>query len=40
MDSNLSQLPSNTNSKIKETFKQNLRFFKSVLYLTKKIFMI
>ncbi len=27
-------------SKFKETLQQNLRFFKSFLYLTKKVFML
>lgn len=40
MKPNLSVLPTNTSSKFKETLKQNLRFFKSLMYLTKKVFMI
>ncbi len=39
MEPNLSEPPINT-SKFKETLKENLRFFKSLMYLTKKIFML
>ncbi len=34
------QQPTINKSKFKETLKQNLRFVKSLIYLTKKIFMI
>ncbi len=38
---NLPEQPTNsTESKFKETLKENLRFLKSVLYLTKKVFML
>ena len=37
---NLPEQPTNTESKFKETLHENLRFLKSVLYLTKKIFML
>lgn len=40
MDPNLSELPTNTESKFKETINENLRFVKSLMYLTKKIFML
>ncbi|MFY0712058.1 hypothetical protein J1D01_00140 [Seonamhaeicola sp. NFXS20] len=33
------QIPFNE-SKLKETLQENIRFFKSLLYLTKKIFML
>ena len=33
-------LPTNDESKFKETLKQNLQFLKSLAYLTKKIFML
>lgn len=35
---NLPEQPINGGSKFKETIRENLRFLKSVLYLTKKIF--
>jgi hypothetical protein len=37
---NLSEQPTNTDSKFKETLRENLRFLKSLMYLTKKIFML
>lgn len=40
MEPNLSELPTSVNSKFKETLNENLRFVKSLMYLTKKIFML
>jgi hypothetical protein len=37
---NLPELPTNDESKFKETIKENLQFLKSLFYLTKKIFML
>jgi hypothetical protein len=37
---NLPELPTNSESKFKETLRQNLRFIKSLLYITKKLFML
>jgi len=37
---NLSEQPTFNESKFKETLRENLRFLKSFLYLTKKIFML
>jgi hypothetical protein len=37
---NLPEQPTNTESKFKETLREHLRFLKSVLYLTKKVFML
>lgn len=37
---NLPELPTNDESKFKETIKDNLQFLKSLFYLTKKIFML
>ena len=37
---NLSEQPTNDESKFKETIKENLQFIKSLVYLTKKIFML
>ncbi len=37
---NLPELPTNNESKFKETVKENIQFMKSLLYLTKKIFML
>ncbi len=37
---NLPELPTNDESKFKETLKENLEFFKGLVYLTKKIFML
>ena len=37
---NLPELPTNNESKIKETLKHNLQFIRSLVYLTKKIFML
>ncbi|MEP1489116.1 MAG: hypothetical protein ABJQ50_10000 [Algibacter sp.] len=40
MEPNLSELPTDMDSKFKETLNENLRFVKSLVYLTKKIFML
>ncbi len=37
---NLPEQPTNDESKFKETVKENLQFLKSLVYLTKKIFML
>jgi hypothetical protein len=37
---NLPELPTNGDSKFKETLRENVRFVKSLLYITKKIFML
>jgi len=37
---NLPELPTNNESKFTETVKENIQFLKSLLYLTKKIFML
>lgn len=37
---NLPEQPTNTDSKFKETLRENLRFLRSLLYLTKKVFML
>lgn len=37
---NLPELPTKEDSKFKETLRENVRFFKSLLYITKKIFML
>ncbi len=37
---NLPEQPTNDVSKFKETLRENLQFFKSLIYLTKKIFML
>ncbi len=37
---NLPEQPTLNESKLKETIKENLRFLKSLAYLTKKIFML
>lgn len=37
---NLPELPTNDDSKFKETLRQNLRFVKGLLYITKKLFML
>tara|TARA_R110002050_G_scaffold293182_1_gene449404 strand:+ start:76740 stop:76946 length:207 start_codon:yes stop_codon:yes gene_type:complete len=37
---NLPEQPTNGESKFKETVKENLQFLKSLVYLTKKIFML
>ena len=37
---NLPELPTNGESRFKETLKENLQFLKSLVYLTKKIFML
>jgi hypothetical protein len=40
LTTNLPEQPTFTESKFKETLHENLRFIKSLLYLTKKIFML
>ena len=40
METNLSEQPTLHESKFKETLRSNLRFIKSLLYLTKKVFML
>jgi len=40
MESNLPEQPTFNESKLKETLRKNLQFLKSVLYLTKKVFML
>ena len=40
LEANLPEQPALTESKFKETLQENVRFFKSLLYLTKKIFML
>ncbi len=40
MESNLPEQPTFRDSKLKEALQENLRFLKSLLYLTKKIFML
>lgn len=37
---NLPELPTDDDSKFKETVKENLQFLRSLVYLTKKIFML
>ena len=37
---NLPELPTNDENKFKETLRQNLQFLKSLVYLTKKLFML
>lgn len=37
---NLPEQPTNDPSKFKETVKENVQFIKSLVYLTKKIFML
>lgn len=37
---NLPELPTNQESKFKETLRENLRFFRSLFYITKKLFML
>jgi len=37
---NLPEPPTHEESKFKETVKENLQFLKSLLYLTKKVFML
>lgn len=37
---NLHEQPTLNDSKFKETLRSNLRFIKSLLYLTKKLFML
>jgi hypothetical protein len=36
----LPEQPTNIDSKFKETLRENLRFLKSLMYLTKKVFML
>jgi hypothetical protein len=38
--SNLPEQPTFNESKFKETLRENLQFLKSLMYLTKKIFML
>lgn len=38
--SNLPEQPTFNQSKFQETLRENVRFLKSLLYLTKKIFML
>ena len=40
MESNLPEQSTFKESKLKETLEENLRFLKSLMYLTKKIFML
>ena len=40
MESNLPEQSTLNESKFKETLQENLRFVKSLFYLTKKIFML
>lgn len=40
MESNLPEQSTFEESKLKETLDENVRFIKSLLYLTKKIFML
>jgi hypothetical protein len=40
MAPNLPEQPTKQNSKFRETIDENLRFFKSLFYLTRKVFMI
>ena len=37
---NLPERPTKEESKFKETVNENIQFFKSLIYLTKKIFML
>ena len=37
---NLPEEPTFNESKFKETLRENLRFLKSLMYLTKKLFML
>lgn len=37
---NLPEQPTNTESKFRETLRENLQFLKSLLYITKKVFML
>ncbi len=37
---NLPEQPTFEESKFRETLRENLRFFKSLFYLTKKLFML
>ncbi len=38
--SNLPELPTTNENKFKETVRENVQFVKSLLYLTKKVFML
>ncbi len=40
LEANLPEPPTLNESKLKETLQENLRFIKSLLYLTKKVFML
>jgi hypothetical protein len=37
---NLPEQPTNTDSKFRETLREQVRFLKSLLYITKKVFML
>jgi hypothetical protein len=37
---NLPEKPTHNHSKFKETLRENLRFLKSLVYITKKVFML
>jgi hypothetical protein len=37
---NLPEQPTKNQSKLRETVDENLKFFKGLLYLTKKVFML
>ena len=40
MATNLPEQPTKSESKFKETIQDNVKFMKSLLYLTKKVFML
>lgn len=40
LEANLPEQPALNESKFKETLQENLRFIKSLMYLTKKVFML
>ena len=37
---NLQEQPAHTESKFRETLREQVRFIKSLLYITKKVFML
>lgn len=37
---NLPEPPTNTENKFRETLREQVRFLKSLLYITKKVFML
>jgi hypothetical protein len=37
---NLPEQPTNTDSKFRETLREQVRFLKSLFYITKKVFML